>query len=381
MKKQEVETEESRRSQANYPENRKVVEHNDLISSVAKMDKTPLKIFELAVSCIDTENPPKDNIVYLSKAELFTFFDVSDSNKHTRFKEAVEKMQKTAYFEIKEVVDKGYDIKSIVPIPMVKWNNYNDNVKIRFDIDIMPYLIDLKKNFTQYALSDITDLNSKYSIILYKWFCMFYNQFEHYKEKGGRRESQIEYYRNPSISIHEFRELTDTLNDYARFQSLEFRVIKEPIKEINKHTQFNITYDKIKKGRTIESIQFHIEKKKIASDINGNYKKEQNDPAYLQRKEEREQQEMMNSAKAMQSEYTRLLSENNLLFPQDFMDVSTMAELQVSVYPIYDELKEKRGIEGVKTHLSYVSAKQEDYSKRNISKYLKKSISQYMGTL
>lgn len=54
-------------------EKRKVVEHNDLISSVAKMDKTPLKIFELAVSCIDTENPPKDNIVYLSKSELFSF--------------------------------------------------------------------------------------------------------------------------------------------------------------------------------------------------------------------------------------------------------------------------------------------------------------------
>ena len=34
---------------------RKVVQHNDLISSVAKMDKIPLKIFELAVSCIDTE--------------------------------------------------------------------------------------------------------------------------------------------------------------------------------------------------------------------------------------------------------------------------------------------------------------------------------------
>ncbi len=43
---------------------RKVVEHNDLITSVAKMDKTPLKIFELAVSCIDTDNPPKDHTIY-----------------------------------------------------------------------------------------------------------------------------------------------------------------------------------------------------------------------------------------------------------------------------------------------------------------------------
>ena len=52
---------------------RKVVEHNDLISSVAKMDKVPLKIFELAVSCIDTNNPPKDNIVFCPKGNFLLF--------------------------------------------------------------------------------------------------------------------------------------------------------------------------------------------------------------------------------------------------------------------------------------------------------------------
>ena len=65
---------------------RKVVEHNSLITSIAKMDKTPLKMFELAVSFINTEDPPKNNTVYLSKEELFAFFKVDDSNKHTRFK-------------------------------------------------------------------------------------------------------------------------------------------------------------------------------------------------------------------------------------------------------------------------------------------------------
>ncbi len=58
----------------NEIEKRKVVEHNDLITSVAKMDKTPLKIFELAVSCINTDNPPKDNIIYLSKNRTIYFF-------------------------------------------------------------------------------------------------------------------------------------------------------------------------------------------------------------------------------------------------------------------------------------------------------------------
>jgi plasmid replication initiation protein len=59
------------------------------------------------VSCIDTKNPPKDNTVYLSKTETFKFFKVSDNDKHSRFKKAIEIMQKQAYFEIKEKKAKG----------------------------------------------------------------------------------------------------------------------------------------------------------------------------------------------------------------------------------------------------------------------------------
>ncbi len=205
---------------------RKVVEHNDLITSIAKMNKTPLKMFELAVSCIDTEEPPKDNTVYLSKTDLFAFFKVSDNDKHSRFKEAVRAMQKEAYFEIKEEQDKGFKFKSIVPIPYVEWNDYNNEVTIRFDQAIMPYLINLKKNFTQHALSDLAELNSKYSIILYRWLSMNYNQYEHYSVKGGRRAEQVEAYRNPSISMQELRIMTDTIKEYPRFQSFESYVIK-----------------------------------------------------------------------------------------------------------------------------------------------------------
>lgn len=359
-------------------EKRKVVEHNDLISSVAKMDKTPLKIFELAVSCIDTENPPKDNIVYLSKSELFSFFDVSDNDKHSRFKHAIGKMQEQAFFNVRQVTDKGVDFERIVPIPYIKWNDYNDEVVIRFDMAIMPYLIELKQNFTQYALSDVMELNSKYSIILYKWLSMNYNQFEHYNVSGGRREEQIERYRNPSISVQELRTITDTTTEYKLFTNFSKFVLDKPIQEINEHTHFNISYEKIKKGRSIDSIQFFISKKKIAK--NENYKHDQQDVVYLKGKKKKEEEQQRLFTQAMQSEYTKLLSENNLLFPQDFMDLNTMSELQRLVYPLYDELKEQRGMIQVKKHISYVSDKQESYSKRNISRYLYSSIKQYIDT-
>ena len=358
-------------------EKRKIVEHNDLITSVAKMDKVPLKIFELAVSCIDTDNPPKDHTILLSKTELFAFFKVSDNDKHSRFKEAIEKMQKQAFFQIKEVKGKGYNMKSIVPIPFVEWNSYNDEVKIEFHREIMPYLIELKEKFTQYALSDLVDLNSKYSIILYKWLSMNYNQYEHYSNKGGRRAEQVERYRNPSILVKELRIMSDTVNEYKDFRNFDKWVLKKPIEEINKYTSFNVSYDKIKKGRSIDSIVFHIEKKRCADD--NSYKL--NDKMYQAEQAKKEETEDRLAIEAMKNKYTKLLLDNMLLSPYEMTDTAIMAGLQQHVYPLYDELKDLHGMKAVQDHLSYVASKQEAYSKRNIAKYLKKAIEQYLPTV
>ncbi|CUR64602.1 RepB family plasmid replication initiator protein [Leuconostoc gasicomitatum] len=353
---------------------RKVVEHNSLITSIAKMDKTPLKMFELAVSLIDTENPPENHTVYLSKREMFAFFNVDDSNKHSRFKEAIEKMQKQAFFQIKKEHDKGFKFVSIVPIPYVEWTDYNDEVKIEFHREIMPYLINLKTNFTQHALSDIAELNSKYAIILYRWLSMNYNQYNHYSVKGGRREKQVESYRNPEMSMHDLRQMTDTVDEYKRFYNFEKWVLKEPLSEITNHTTLNVTYEKIKKGRSIDSIVFHITKKQVADD--SSYKLA--DPAYIDDKISQEESEEKLVYQAMKSPYTKLLMEQFLLSYIDLTDTTILSGLQKNVYPLYDELKELRGLKGVKEHLAYIRDKQDDYSKKNIAKYLKKSIEQYL---
>ena len=356
---------------------RKVVEHNSLITSIAKMDKTPLKMFELAVSCINTEAPPKDHTVYLSKNELFSFFKVSDNDKHSRFKQAVENMQKQAFFKIKEKKEHGFEFENIVPIPYVKWADYHDEVTIRFSPEIMPYLINLKTNFTQYALLDLAELNSKYSIILYRWLSMNYNQYEHYSSKGGRREAQVESYRNPIISVKELRELTDTVHEYKKFPDFSIWVLDKSFEEINAHTSFNVTYDKVKKGRSIDSIIFHITKKRRADD--NTYKLE--DKTHKEAIAEKEQIEDILYLQAMESRYTRLLLEHFLVSPYELTDRSIMVGLQKNVYIKYDELKEIRGLDGVKKHLSYVRDKKEPYSKGNIAKYLKKAIEQYLPTV
>lgn len=370
----------SKKSKTNYMngiKNRKVVEANDLITSIAKMDKTPMKIFELAVSCINTENPPKDNIIYLSKTELFSFFDVSDANKHSRFKRSVEKMQKQAFFQIKLEQDKGYKFQSIVPIPFVEWNDYNDKVKIEFSSHIIPYLIDLKSNFTQYALTDVMDLESKYSIIIYKWLSMSYNQFEHYEFMSNRTEMQLNKFKSPQITMQELREITDTLNIYKDMNNFEKRILKTSMQEINKHTHFNVTYEKIKKGRSIESIQFQINKKENWR--NDDYKRD--DSAAQISIEKRKLEKKTYYADAMVNPYTTELINKGLLIATDLTNQDTLISLSKSVYPLYDQIIENHGNKELSRHLSYVYSKKIDYrdSKKNIAKYLKISAEQYIG--
>ncbi|MCT3072164.1 RepB family plasmid replication initiator protein, partial [Leuconostoc citreum] len=154
----------------------------------------------------------------------------------------------------------------------------------------------------------------------------------------------------------------------------ERRVLKDPIKEITNHTSFNVTYEKVKKGRSIQSIVFHITKNQVADDIS--YKLD--DPVYIDGKIRQEESEKDLVYEAMKSPYTKLLMEHFLLSYIDLTDTAILSGLQKNVYPLYDELKELRGLKGLKEHLAYIRDKQDDYSKKNIAKYLKKSIEQYL---
>lgn len=355
----------------------KTVEHNDLVTSVAKMDKVPMKFFELAVSCLDTANAPMNNTVFLSKKTLFSFFKADDNDKHSRFKKALTTLHRQSIFEVREVNEKGkINFKIISPISSSEWNDYNDIVAIKFTEDIMPYLMDLKRNFTQYLITDIMELNSKYSIVLYKWFSMNYNQYETYKDTIKRTKIQINQMKNPYIEMQELRRITNTVNEYERIFDFEKNILKLALEEINKHTHFIITYDKIKKGRSIVGIQFYIGKKIVKSPLP--YK--ENDLESIKSKAQNEQEEQNLFNKAVQNKYTTLLGENLLIGFRDMQDVSKMANLQKQVYPLYDDLKKLRGINGVKEHIKYVANHKIGAEKqmKNIVRYLKRSVEQYL---
>lgn len=368
-------------SKARFAE-KQIIEHNDLVTSVAKMDKIPLKMFELAVSYVDPHNPPKDNTVHVSKKDMFAFFDVTSSNRSTRFKQEIEQMQKQAFFEIRVVEGKSgrFRYRSIVPIPYVEWNSYNDDVTIRFDQAIMPYLIDLKKSFTQYALTDIMELRSKYSIVLYRWLNMYYRQYEYYRDHGGRTHKQLMDMKNPTIALDELRRVTDTVNEYERMSTFTRWVLTKPCEDISAHTHLKVDFEKIKSGRKVTGVRFKVTGSPVAR-----LPKQKGEEDQQKQKDTRKANSEL-YADAMKSPYTKLLSAHFILGMDDVMNQKTMLFLVRHVYPLYDQIVQLKGGGTVgkhylEDHLRYVAQRytpNPDRRKRNVGRYLEVAADGYL---
>jgi plasmid replication initiation protein len=353
-----------------------IIEHNDLITSMNKMDKTPLKIFEMVVAALDPFNPPKDNTIVLSKEKMFKLFDLKSTNKFSRLKTYVEQLHRQSVFRIKEGEKGGKLVYQVVsPISSTTWHSDDDKVFFKLTDEIMPYLFNLRENYTQLALSDMVSLNSKYSIILYKWFTMFINQYKNYTNSKLRTKAQLDELLNPTMSVEELRIITDTEDSYPRFSEIKRKVLTPALKDINTKTALKVSYDTVKRSRVVSEIHFHLDKDFVAQNLM--YKEEENDELAAKSQEKKDQI----AVDAVQSVYTSKLVATQLLSAMDIIDKKTMYQVAMRVYPLYDQIVKIAGEKNLEKHMNYVAEYQVDYSKKNIAKYLATAAKDYLNKI
>lgn len=114
-------------------------------------------------------------------------------------------------------------------------------IRLKFSPDLKPYLLQLKNQFTSYRLSNILNLKSVYAIRLYELM----KKWQHL----GKRTYEVEELK---------KKLGATTKSFERYNLFKVRVIQVAIKELNAGTDINVSFNEIKKGRKIESIEFLI---------------------------------------------------------------------------------------------------------------------------
>jgi len=225
----------------------KVVQDNKLIGSFSALDKITIKLFEICVSAINPLKPPIDNTIYLHKRDLFFMFQNTDNINYTRFGQYIKRLQKQVVV-INQ--DNGKTI-SLVPVPTVEYGTSDDDQLIRvvFNSEIMPYLVDLRKNFTQFPISDLYGIRKKYSLILFQLAYSYYGRFKGFPED----------FTHFTVSVAELRQITGTTNLFALWGNFEKRVLSDSIDEINSSwATIKLHYEKIKSGKRITHVKFIV---------------------------------------------------------------------------------------------------------------------------
>ena len=111
--------------------------------------------------------------------------------------------------------------------------------KITFSKILMPYLYELKKNYTSFALEYVVAMKSEYGIRLYEYL------------KSVVYQGIVN-----TISLEEFREKVGCEGKYTQSSDLRARVIEPALKDINDFSDLKVSYKFIKTGKKVSHIEF-----------------------------------------------------------------------------------------------------------------------------
>lgn len=219
-----------------------IVKSNQVVEAGYELTTNEQRLVLLAVSMISKDEDVSANVGYEISAQEFA----AAYNIHP----------KTAYRELKEAANRLYERSIIIRNEQqtlkVRWTSMiiTDNphfpdvlrdedwkrVVIFFSPQIVPFLANLKANFTQYLQSDISNVSGAYTIRFYELICQY--------RTIGKRE----------ISISDLRFMLKIDDKYPLFYDFKKRVIEPSIKEINEKTPMQVSYEQKKRGKTVTSI-------------------------------------------------------------------------------------------------------------------------------
>ena len=214
-----------------------VVKSNQVIEASYRLTVIEQKVLLSAIAKIPKQVAVTDNEIY-----TVNISDLQNIGSH----------EKTAYRELKQAVERLYDrsinfvdgsVSKIRWVQRIDFNDSKSEIAIRFSKDILPYISNVKANFTQYLLSDVATMKSAYSFRLYELLAQ-------YKSIGHRL-----------IGIDDLRIMLDIGKRYKTTGNLIAWVIEPSIHEINDLTNLIITVLPKKTGRKYTHLEFTIKQK------------------------------------------------------------------------------------------------------------------------
>lgn len=227
------------------PQNSTVVKANELIQqSRFSLSLQQQKIILFLISQISPAD--EDFKVYeFSILEFCRMVNIEvGGNSYSLIKKAIKDIaDKSIWLEL--VPGKEFLVRWIEEPSIDKTTN---RIQLRLNKAMKPYLLQLKRNFTQYELIWTLRFRSKYSIRLYELIkSIHYHELELYTQE---------------FSLEQLKKSLDA-ESYTEFKAFHNRALKPAVREINQYSDKAVAYELIKRGRSVVGIKFTISTKPV----------------------------------------------------------------------------------------------------------------------
>jgi len=225
-----------------------IYKDNKLINASYKLS---LNEQRLILSCIgqlkSNESLTSNMWVEVSVSDYAKSFNIDKKRAYIELKKIEEQLFERYVFidadslpkDIKHSFNSKHKIKTRW-VSHVAYSVEEQKISIGFAPLIIPYLSQLKKEFTKYQLEHVSKMSSIYAIRIYEILAQ--HQFKNKKEV--------------KISILDLREKLQIEDKYPKFANIKQKVITPAIEQINKYSNFNAEYFPIKKSRKVDAILF-----------------------------------------------------------------------------------------------------------------------------
>jgi len=215
-----------------------VTQSNKLVEASYKMNLTEKRLVCLLASKIHRND--KDFQEYeIRISALADFVGISGHHVYDQTKHLTKKLM-TRVLTL-PLPNEPNGIVQVSFLSSAKYQEGTGSVKICFDPNMKPFLLQLRGQFTNYFLKHIARLRSIYSIRIYELLKSY--------QRFGRKKFTIEHLR----TIFQIPP-----DQYTQYNNFKRRIILPAQTELRNHTDIYFEFEEIKKRRKVDAILFLI---------------------------------------------------------------------------------------------------------------------------
>jgi plasmid replication initiation protein len=219
-----------------------VAQSNKLVEAIHGMTLTEKRLFIHASGLARQQNLTEGEVLTIRADEFARECGIESHTAYEGLQDAVDRLF-GRYFSY--VSGAGNPVKCRW-VYRLEYKHGMGQIDVSFPAEVIyMFTVFNKENpFTTYDRKHIQQMTSVYAI-------RFYELFMQYRAIGNR-----------TLELNEIKTMFQLDEKYDRVFNLKARVIEPALEQINQHTDYTVTYDQVKRGRTVHALKFHFAPKK-----------------------------------------------------------------------------------------------------------------------